>query len=182
MTTIHFASSTTHAKCNQFIFERTMSPISALLRSLSSTSRSALRSICTALPFTWFWPLRSDLCSVYMPCIDFANFVVWFRVVLPFCGQLCLINVNCFGIRPTFRHIVILLTYLLWPPCAADADTIFLIILQLWFLSFFMAALWYRAGHCIIALWCLSLFLYFPRLISAAADWMSTILPHMVWP
>ena len=22
----------------------------------------------------------------------------------------------------------------------------------------------------------------FPRLISAVADWMSTILPHMVWP
>ena len=25
-------------------------------------------------------------------------------------------------------------------------------------------------------------FLFFPRLISAAADWMSAILPHMVWP
>jgi len=24
--------------------------------------------------------------------------------------------------------------------------------------------------------------LFFPHLISAAADWMSTILPHMVWP
>ena len=24
--------------------------------------------------------------------------------------------------------------------------------------------------------------LSFPRLISAAADWMSAILPHMVWP
>jgi len=23
---------------------------------------------------------------------------------------------------------------------------------------------------------------FIPRLISAAADWMSTILPHMVWP
>jgi len=22
---------------------------------------------------------------------------------------------------------------------------------------------------------------FFPRLISAVADWMSTILPHMVW-
>jgi len=27
----------------------------------------------------------------------------------------------------------------------------------------------------------LSIFL-FPRLISAAAHWMSAILPHMVWP
>jgi len=25
-------------------------------------------------------------------------------------------------------------------------------------------------------------FLFFPRLMSAVADWMSTILPHMVWP
>ena len=24
--------------------------------------------------------------------------------------------------------------------------------------------------------------LFFPRLISAVGDWMSTILPHMVWP
>jgi len=28
----------------------------------------------------------------------------------------------------------------------------------------------------------LPFFFFFPRLISAAADWMSTILPHMVWP
>ena len=28
----------------------------------------------------------------------------------------------------------------------------------------------------------LSLFFFFPRLISAAADWMSTILRHVVWP
>jgi len=25
-------------------------------------------------------------------------------------------------------------------------------------------------------------FFFFPRLISAVADWLSTILPHMVWP
>ena len=40
-------------------------------------------------------------------------------------------------------------------------------------------------GHYIFALWfLLSIFylLCFPRLISAVADWMSTILPHMVWP
>jgi len=30
-----------------------------------------------------------------------------------------------------------------------------------------------------IALW---LLYFFPRLISAAGDWMSTIFPHMVWP
>jgi len=46
-----------------------------------------------------------------------------------------------------------------------------------------MAALWNRAGHYIFALWFLSffLFIFFPRLISAVGDWMSTILLHMVW-
>jgi len=32
------------------------------------------------------------------------------------------------------------------------------------------------------ALWFLSIFLFFTRLISAATDWMSTVLRHMVWP
>jgi len=48
-----------------------------------------------------------------------------------------------------------------------------------------MDAVWNRAGHYIFALWFLSFFFlssFFPRLISAAADWMSTVLPHMVWP
>jgi len=50
-------------------------------------------------------------------------------------------------------------------------------------LKFIMAALWYRARHYIFALWFLSsIFVFFPRLISAVAEWMSTILPHMVWP
>jgi len=43
-----------------------------------------------------------------------------------------------------------------------------------------------RADHYIFALWFLSFFFFllsfFPRLISAVGDWMSTILPHMVWP
>ena len=61
----------------------------------------------------------------------------------------------------------------LYPPCLADAGIIF------------MAALCNRGA--IIFLPCgyyLSFFLSFfiPRLISAAGDWMSTILPHMVWP
>jgi len=45
----------------------------------------------------------------------------------------------------------------------------------------FMAALWNRAGHYIFALFLLSSS-FFPRLISAVADWMSTILPRMMWP
>jgi len=47
---------------------------------------------------------------------------------------------------------------------------------------FVMAALWKMAGHYNFALW----FLYFFFLLfspnRSAADWMSTILPHMVWP
>jgi len=49
---------------------------------------------------------------------------------------------------------------------------------------FIMAALQNRADHYIFILWFL-LFLsisFFPHLISAVADWMSAILPHMVWP
>ena len=39
----------------------------------------------------------------------------------------------------------------------------YIYIFMLWFVSFFFL-------------------LFFPRLISAAADWMSAILAHMVWP
>jgi len=42
-----------------------------------------------------------------------------------------------------------------------------------------------QAIHYIFALWFLSFcqsFYLFPRLISAATDWMSTILLHMAWP
>jgi len=49
-----------------------------------------------------------------------------------------------------------------------------------------MAALRSRCGHYIFALWFLLLsfffLLFFPRLISAVAEWMSAILVHMVWP
>jgi len=51
--------------------------------------------------------------------------------------------------------------------------------------AFIMATLCNRAGHYICPLWFLLspiYLLFFPRLISAVADWMSTILPHMVWP
>jgi len=46
-----------------------------------------------------------------------------------------------------------------------------------------MLALCNRADHYIFMLWfVLSSSSFFPCLISAAADWMSVILPHMVWP
>jgi len=44
-----------------------------------------------------------------------------------------------------------------------------------------MAAL--HSGHYIFAVFSIFIsFFVFPRLISAAADWMSTILRHVVWP
>ena len=56
-------------------------------------------------------------------------------------------------------------------------------------LKVIMVALCNRADHYIFALWFLSIFfpssffrLFFPRLISAVRDWMSTILLHMAWP
>ena len=49
-----------------------------------------------------------------------------------------------------------------------------------------MVTLCNRADHYIFALWFVSFFFFllsfFPRLISAAVDWMSAILLHMVWP
>jgi len=49
--------------------------------------------------------------------------------------------------------------------------------------SFVIVALWNRADHYIFILsFVLLLSSFFPRLMSAAADWMSAILPHMVWP
>jgi len=46
-----------------------------------------------------------------------------------------------------------------------------------------MVALCNRADHYIFMLWfVVVLLLFFLGLISAAADWMSAILPHMVWP
>jgi len=52
-----------------------------------------------------------------------------------------------------------------------------------------MVALWNRETIYIFRLWFVLLLLllllllsFFSRLISAAADWMSAILPHMVWP
>jgi len=63
----------------------------------------------------------------------------------------------------------------LWSPYVIG-QTIYIFILFL-----LMDALCNRADHYISALWFLSSSSFFPRLISAAVDWMSTILPHMVW-
>jgi len=51
--------------------------------------------------------------------------------------------------------------------------------------KFIMVALRSRCGphiFCPVISIFLSFFYLFPRLLSAVGDWMSTILPHMVWP
>jgi len=60
-------------------------------------------------------------------------------------------------------------------------------LLFFYLLSLFLLWSPYGIGQTIIFLPCdfylsSSLLLFFPRLISAVGDWMSTILPHMVWP
>ena len=64
----------------------------------------------------------------------------------------------------------------LWPPHVIGQA---IYIFMLWFLLLMVALCNY-----IFALWFLSIYLSFfiPRLISAATDWMSTILLHMAWP
>ena len=43
-------------------------------------------------------------------------------------------------------------------------------------------ALYFRPAVFLSFFFLLSSSFYIPFLISAAADWMSTILPHMTWP
>ena len=50
-------------------------------------------------------------------------------------------------------------------------------------LAVFMAALHSRCGHYISGRWFYPFSsIFFSRLISAVGNWMSTILPHMMWP
>jgi len=60
-----------------------------------------------------------------------------------------------------------------------------LMVLVLHVRKLFMVTLWNRVDHYIFTLWFLLLLLlsfFFPCVISTIADWISAILPHMVWP
>jgi len=96
-----------------------------------------------------------------------------------------------------FFKVLRILRHMVWPQCEFEVPTcaaasrsltrlyetskmlIFCIVLTF---ALIMATLWNRAGHYIFMLWFLSSSIFFPRLISAVGDWMSTILRHMVWP
>ena len=54
-------------------------------------------------------------------------------------------------------------------------------ILLLFLLSFFMAALYEIGQDIYIFIRCFFFFFLFPHLISVVGDWMSTMLPHIVW-
>jgi len=89
----------------------------------------------------WHWtaePARSIRWQIFLTVVNFRLSCGYFATIA-YAPNTCSSNV-C-------------IQSLLWPPCVADADIIFL----LWFLSSF-----------------------FPRLILDVADWISTILPHDV--
>jgi len=58
------------------------------------------------------------------------------------------------------------------------------IILKMTYVNFFMVALCNRADHIYFhpVVCSFFFFLFCPCLITAVGDWMSAILPHMVWP
>ena len=66
------------------------------------------------------------------------------------------------AVRRLRGAIIFLCCGLLWPPYVIGGPLYFCPVVSFFFLS--------------------SIFLFFPRLISAATDWMSTILLHMAWP
>jgi len=67
--------------------------------------------------------------------------------------------------------------------CKFDSHESFLVIFGFQGAPDYGRPAYSRCRHYIFALWFLSSFyLFFRRLISAVADWVSAILPHMVWP
>ena len=119
----------------------------------------------------------------------FSNFEFWVSAVYFQCSNVRLSHVN----KSLFTCLLpYLVTYLItWCMQAkSNHDTTVLVVLirlPLFFIrsKLFMVALCNRADHYIFILF-LSFFLllllsFFPRLISAVGDWMSTILWHMVW-
>ena len=73
-------------------------------------------------------------------------------------------------------HYIFILWFLLslWPPYAIGQA-----IILLFCGFFFMVALWSTADDYIFIL--RFLLSFFPRLISAVGNWMSAILPHIMW-
>ena len=114
----------------------------------------------------------------------FAGFLtVYDEVILPSLSLMphnCCLSEEVWGfvrlLKYEHRSVVLIVTF------SQVLLTIFTTPFSLNRFAVVMVALWNKADHYIFILWFLSFYLlFFPRLISAAALWMSTILPHMVF-
>jgi len=107
--------------------------------------------------------------------IDFSS-TKWFKASLLFCdlNWYTHFKFSLVYVPVCFIYLLLTLNIVLWFVTHVSG--------HYWPFAFIMATLHSRCGHYIFALWFLLLSSFFPRLFSAVADWMSTILLHMVWP
>ena len=119
-----------------------------------------VRNVRCVTDFSRYYSVNLDTnCITSFMCVICIDFLFCF-IVSPYlftwpAGWICFPSSNVFN-KCVYRGFVL---FLLWSP--------------------------YVIGQTIIFLPCdlyLSFFFFFPRLISAVGDWISTILPHMVWP
>jgi len=144
--------------------------------------------------FQWKIPLQRCLSSKF--CDHFFIIIVtvmWREFCVELVWLLCVENgwdtgswmVGCCYNAKWYVSAWLYLDYWLNGECCMycfASFVVFLAIVTNWCVLI-MVALCNRADHYIFALWLLSFYLFlFPRLISAPGYWMSTILPHMVWP
>jgi len=126
------------------------------------------------------WALRCAVLSYFIQCASvYSTFAV--RTHLP----------NFSAGRKILESLILWIKVLLQGECNTECPCplLWMVLcaeLDFWDLQIFMVAPWNGADHYIFILsFVLSFFflsIFFPRLISAAADWVSTILPHMMWP
>ena len=86
---------------------------------------------------------------------------------------LCLV---CYTVLRSLKFSIIMC-----PICTHLHTHFTVLLLHQLFCCAWVCSLWPPIGHYILQLWFLSSFFFFPRLFSAVGDWMSTILPHMMW-
>ena len=127
---------------------------------------------------TWSVTVLSGMyCEWWTGCITEWNFLL--QNYWRFCH-----NIN-FGM-PSIICWIVWLRLMLKSVCVVMSHTT--VLMAVFLVSQSPSLLWlpYVIGQAIIFLplvcFFLLLLLFFPGLISAAADWMSTIFPHMVWP
>ena len=97
---------------------------------------------------------------------------------MPYCRQLTMEESSCAAYLYTLPICIVIFD--IWHAYQLD------IKFNYYFFScsyFIIATLRSRCGRYIFVLWfLLSSFFPFPRLISVFAEWMTAILPHVMWP